>query len=365
MAETGTWSQYYITNAGRALRQKSIAEGKKIVFTRGAIGTGTPADPSDVGGLSGLLVYVKDITIKTSFAIDANHLMVARIDNAGYAQDVLMSELGIYAKIDDPDSPQEILYGYAYTLSGYILIPMQTSATNHKIYELTLNTYLSATSDIEIIFDSSTIFVSHADLDDIIDDIKADTVSPNHAHTGSDGTPQISYSDLKDKPTSFAGNASTATALQTARNIQTNLASAAAASFNGTANVTPGVTGVLPVANGGTGVNNASTTAQMTVANAVSLQTARTILINLAATAAASFNGTANVAPGVSGTLPVARGGTGTTAIGTLSAISATNAQSAFSTANYTNRYLRNIMMSTGAPAAANGSDGDVWIQYT
>jgi|GEM_PF-4147405 len=201
-----------------------------------------------------------------------------------------------------------------------------------------------------------------------IKEASSDAAPKNHAHTGSDGTPQISYNNLTDRPTSFpanGGNAETATRLQTARTIQTNLASTSAASFNGTANVTPGVTGVLPVANGGTGVNNASTAAQMTVANAVSLQTARTILINLAATAAASFNGTANVAPGVSGTLPVARGGTGTTAIGTLSAISATNAQSAFSTANYTNRYLRNIMMSTGAPAAANGSDGDVWIQYT
>ena len=51
----------------------------------------------------------------------------------------------------------------------------------------------------------------------------------------------------------LSGNATTATTLQTGRNIQTNLASTSAASFNGSANVTPGVTGTLPVANGGTG----------------------------------------------------------------------------------------------------------------
>lgn len=51
----------------------------------------------------------------------------------------------------------------------------------------------------------------------------------------------------------IAGNAGSATKLATARTIRTNLASTSAASFNGTANVTPGVTGVLPVANGGTG----------------------------------------------------------------------------------------------------------------
>lgn len=44
-----------------------------------------------------------------------------------------------------------------------------------------------------------------------------------------------------------------ATKLATARNIQTNLASTSPASFDGTKNITPGVTGILPVANGGTG----------------------------------------------------------------------------------------------------------------
>lgn len=60
-----------------------------------------------------------------------------------------------------------------------------------------------------------------------------------------------------DSPASFpngiSGNCSSATKLATARNIQTNLASTSAASFNGTANITPGVTGTLPLANGGTG----------------------------------------------------------------------------------------------------------------
>ena len=55
-----------------------------------------------------------------------------------------------------------------------------------------------------------------------------------------------------------SGLAATATALATARTVQTNLASTASASFNGTANITPGVTGTLPVANGGTGQTSLS-----------------------------------------------------------------------------------------------------------
>ena len=50
-----------------------------------------------------------------------------------------------------------------------------------------------------------------------------------------------------------ADEADTADKLTTARTIRTNLASTSAASFDGTANITPGVTGTLPIANGGTG----------------------------------------------------------------------------------------------------------------
>lgn len=57
---------------------------------------------------------------------------------------------------------------------------------------------------------------------------------------------------------SISGNAATATQLVTARTIQTNLGSTSSASFNGTANITPGVTGTLAVANGGTGATSKS-----------------------------------------------------------------------------------------------------------
>lgn len=57
---------------------------------------------------------------------------------------------------------------------------------------------------------------------------------------------------------SAGGSATSAVKLQTARTIQTNLASTSSATFDGTANVTPGVTGVLPVANGGTGKDTLS-----------------------------------------------------------------------------------------------------------
>lgn len=56
----------------------------------------------------------------------------------------------------------------------------------------------------------------------------------------------------------WLGNANTATKLATARTITANLASSAAGSFDGSANITVGVTGTLPIANGGTGATTAA-----------------------------------------------------------------------------------------------------------
>ena len=59
-----------------------------------------------------------------------------------------------------------------------------------------------------------------------------------------------------DVPTLNQNTTGSAATLTTARTIQTNLASTSAASFNGSANITPGVTGTLPVGNGGTGATS-------------------------------------------------------------------------------------------------------------
>lgn len=56
----------------------------------------------------------------------------------------------------------------------------------------------------------------------------------------------------------WLGNSATATKLATARTITANLASSTAGSFDGSANITVGVTGTLPIANGGTGATTAA-----------------------------------------------------------------------------------------------------------
>lgn len=87
--------------------------------------------------------------------------------------------------------------------------------------------------------------------------------------------------------------------------LQVNIDSKAAAGANSDIHSLSGLTTALSIAQGGTG--------NMTglAASATQLATARTVQVNLASTTAASFNGTANISPGVTGILPVANGGTG------------------------------------------------------
>lgn len=75
----------------------------------------------------------------------------------------------------------------------------------------------------------------------------------------------------------------------------------------GSASLTANVSGILPTANGGTG----NTTGL--AASATKLATGRTIQTALGSTSSATFDGTGNVSPGVSGTLGIGNGGTGST----------------------------------------------------
>lgn len=107
---------------------------------------------------------------------------------------------------------------------------------------------------------------------------------------------KVVYAELAKKAASththnYAGSASaggaanTATKLATARTIRTNLAITATASFDGSANVAPGVTGTLPVANGGTGATTLSS-GQVLIGNGASAVQGRAITNNTATSGA-------------------------------------------------------------------------------
>lgn len=82
--------------------------------------------------------------------------------------------------------------------------------------------------------------------------VAANTAKVSFDATSSSRLADTSGTNTGDQ-TTITGNAGSATVLQTSRTVRTDLASTSTASFNGSANITPGVTGTLPVANGGTG----------------------------------------------------------------------------------------------------------------
>ena len=133
---------------------------------------------------------------------------------------------------------------------------------------------------------------------------------------------------LPAAPTSVSGNAGTATKLATARTFRTNLASTSTASFDGSANVTPGVTGTLPIANGGTGATSAS-------AALTALGGATTSAVN----AKVSISGSR----------------------GSLAGYESTSTVTSLTVTNTTNDSV--VWNGTGTITVNNGSTGQAWIK--
>lgn len=129
-----------------------------------------------------------------------------------------------------------------------------------------------------------------------------------------DGSENISLNLPNKINADISGNAKTAATLDNARSIQTNLENFSATNFDGSTDIKIGVTGTLPTSNGGTGKNNLDDVTVGKAKKATALETARKIQIDLSSNNAANFNGSADVNPGVSGILEIANGGTGNNA---------------------------------------------------
>lgn len=140
-------------------------------------------------------------------------------------------------------------------------ITMQTfRSTGQKTYEYvrycTNGTWSSWTTrkftDTTYTLSSFGITATAAELNKL-DGVTATATELNYV----DGVTSNIQTQLNGK-LSTSGTAAKATKLATARTIRTNLGSTSTASFDGSANITPGVTGTLAVGNGGTGATTAA-----------------------------------------------------------------------------------------------------------
>lgn len=130
----------------------------------------------------------------------------------------------------------------------------------------------------------------------------ADNAAQARANLGISGSAfSGDYNDLTNKPSLFSGN----------YNDLTNKPAIPATPIS----VANGGTGATTAAQARANLGISESGSAQEAASAKKLSTARTIVTNLASTNAASFDGTANVTPGVSGVLGVANGGTGQTTL--------------------------------------------------
>ena len=128
-------------------------------------------------------------------------------------------------------------YGSALTLPGI------AESSKHYSAQLVISSASGQASPVHAYIRRLTSTPSWSNWSTLLDNNNYTTYTVKKDGTGATGTWGIS----------ITGNATTATTLETARTIQTNLASTSSASFNGSVNITPGITGTLGVGNGGTG----------------------------------------------------------------------------------------------------------------
>ena len=186
-----------------------------------------------------------------------------------------------------------------------------------------------------------------------------------------------------------AGQVAKADQLSTNHTFKVDLGSSATPSFDGTSDVTIGVTGTLPMAKGGLGgnISSDSTLAKKTEyyvnssIEEVTTDITDDSLITVKRYSPSATNGylcqkkasifwtyiAAKIRSvfGFSSNniLSVAKGGTGATALSSIEVGTATKAKKVNVALNGTT-YQAAITISSSAPSSTNGTDGDIWIKY-
>lgn len=161
------YSAFEITEKGLALRQMAIAKGLKVDFTRGAIGEGRPSGDLEPYFMTELVSHAADVPIKESYAQEKNHIMTIVIDGTALQNDVMMTEMGIYARLIDTETDQEIMpeivYGYTYT-SKYDYVP---AGEEYNLYrEISFDTVLSRDGKLKIVYDKTKVYVTRQELEE-------------------------------------------------------------------------------------------------------------------------------------------------------------------------------------------------------
>lgn len=157
------WSQFFLTDAGLRLRQQSIATGAELIFCFAKIGQGVPINPANIPLMTDIVSAAEEVPVVRSEAEGVTHYVGVRVDNKDFKQPVLMTEIGLFARIGD-DEP--VLYGYTYATQGYDSIP--AGKTSHYIWTIGIDTVISRAQSISFSYDGSRVYASEEEIDQLI-----------------------------------------------------------------------------------------------------------------------------------------------------------------------------------------------------
>ena len=130
----GAYNDLVLTDAGRALYAKKIADGTALEFTKVKLGDGTPTvDPTTLTDLvsSKLVAQISSITSDGAICT-----IIANKDNDGLAENTAIKEIGLIAKDTVDGADVDVLYAYINAPATYDTL--FTPAYGYHNWQLTL-----------------------------------------------------------------------------------------------------------------------------------------------------------------------------------------------------------------------------------
>lgn len=128
------YNEMMITAIGKSIYAKAIA-GQTIEFTKAVVGSGKPADESEVEALTNVVSPRLNASIEIDTTSQAGIAIIdVTVNNSTLVEDIEICEIGLFCK--DPDTGEEVLYSYAFAPNSYDVIPSANSGQMNWVVQL-------------------------------------------------------------------------------------------------------------------------------------------------------------------------------------------------------------------------------------
>lgn len=164
------------TNGDKMLIQ--AVNGHKLVFTRGAFGSGSLSDSDDIKTFTALKSEKMSLPIVDTAVSDTGEKITLTFNCSNSSLDTgfINREVGVFAKLDDDD---EVLYSYSNAGMAYDYIPSKETPTNENTFEIEV--YISAEAEINVTIDGSIVYLTKEQVEEKIDNHDKTTTAHGQA----------------------------------------------------------------------------------------------------------------------------------------------------------------------------------------